>query len=171
MKSEVLEFMCAIGTPPAIIGSREELPELKQSMLARIRWHKEELKELEDALNAEDWEEVLDAVVDMAYFQTQDVIELEYAGFDVVKAKELVCINNASKYSSSYDYICNQFQKIDDPYLSICSQRVGDTWFHCLKDGRGKVKKPADFVPVDLSECLPEYLKPELVEVRENGVE
>ena len=160
MKGAVLEFMGATGSEPLVINHIEDLKKLKHRMLERIKWHKEELKEIEDALNLEDWKEVVDANVDMLYFQLQDTLDLEAAGFDVWEAKQVICENNASKYSTSFDYIDGQRKQLNNPDIVTDVNVFDDQVYYCLKDKvTGKVKKPFDYVPVDLTHCLPSYIK------------
>ena len=93
MKAEIRRFLECTGNAPMAYDD-VTLEELQKRMLKRIELKREELQELEDALIATDWVEVLDAVLDAKVYNIQDEIDLEEAGFSVVRAGEAVCLNN-----------------------------------------------------------------------------
>jgi hypothetical protein len=162
MKQQVKEFMYAIGLKPLSFDEANK-GNLKQRLLDRIQWHQEELNELKDALEENDWTAALDAIVDIRYFALQDEIELEEAGFDVAKAKELVCENNSLKYTISFELANRWARELNTTYIYVDVNQGEDGLNHyCIKDLQtDKVKKYYDFPKVDLSSCVPDKFKSE----------
>ncbi len=159
MKAEIRRFLeCTGNWPMAYDDVTPE--ELQKRMLKRIGLKREELQELEDALIAMDWVEVLDAVLDAKVYNIQDEIDLEEAGFSVVRAGEAVCLNNELKYTFSGEVIQQNFlehaQLYPDNqiYIDVAASPEGDAVF-CLKNGEGKVVKAPSHPKVVLDLYVP----------------
>ena len=144
------------------------LEELNETVLATkhvIDWHEkyEELAVLPSGVlnesgnpvirNAteEDWDlvELLDGACDMKVISDGLLQILEARGFDVQKGLNKVVDNNLSKYPTvepnRADY---------NPRWTKTYNESFGRWI--LKDENGKIRKPHDFVPVDLSDCIPQ---------------
>lgn len=135
----------------------------KQQLLAslekRVPFIEEELQEFRDALAAGDTVEVLDAVLDSLYFWYQQLIDLEDAGCNVREAEWRLHENNHSKWTTNATTILDWLDNAPDEY-KVCvgdSDQIGTPF--CLKDGEGKVRKPYNFKPLDISDCVPDNLK------------
>ena len=160
MKRQVHEFMSAIGTLPP--NESLDLPTLIAGLKPLVPLLQEELHELNAAIESNDVIECVDAVIDLKYFLTQAVIWLEQAGCDVVRSGELVCENNRLKFTTSYD-LAQQWLyskgNILDFYIDGNRAEDGE-YYYCIKDEvTHKVKKYSNFPSVDLTDCVPQYLR------------
>lgn len=106
----------------------------------------EELTEAIEGVETGNAQELLDGAIDTWVTAVGLLQKLEAAGFDVAKAMRKVDENNLSKFP----YSCG-FQH--DPEFNITLNDKHQRWV--IKDENGKVRKPADFEPVDLSDCVP----------------
>ena len=95
--------------------------------------------------------ELLDGAVDMKVINDGLLQILESKGFDIAKALQKVGDNNLSKYPKT------------EPDMNLYP--VGWTkeykpkhgvWV--IKDENGKIRKPLDYIPVDLSDCVPDSI-------------
>lgn len=179
MKSRVQQFAQRIGSKLFSyedISKKELINELNPFVVDRKDGKKglltEEVQELLEALEKGDILEVTDAVVDIQYYVYQMISWLEIAGIDFNGAMNAVCDNNDSKYTTSkelawqwaedyrfkgyhYDVNIVGIESYLDEYA--CNDEY--TTYYCLKDSEGKVKKPIDFIPVDLSSFIPDKFK------------
>lgn len=159
MKAQIRRFLECTGNAPEAYD--DVTPEaLQKRMLKRIDLKREELQELEDALIAMDWVEVLDAVLDAKVYNIQDEIDLEEAGFNVAEAGEDVCLNNEPKYTEVASLSWQNFteyMKLNPEktvYIDMAATPEGNpVW--CLKNGDGKVVKPPSHPVVVLDIHVP----------------
>lgn len=98
----------------------------------------------------DDWDlvELIDGAVDMKVISDGLLQILEAKGFDVSKALLRVGDNNLSKFPT----IEPNMADYDSRWTKTYNEKFG-VWV--LKDENGKVRKPHDYVPVDLSDCIP----------------
>ena len=120
-----------------------------KSINAQMGFIAEEFVETEEALAAGDNVELLDGACDLFVTVAGLLQKLEVAGYDVDTALSRVCKNNLSKFPRT--------GTVDIP--SVCPD---NTQTVMSRDGRlvfkradGKVLKPKNFVPVDLSDLVP----------------
>lgn len=107
----------------------------------------EELTETIDGLEAGDKVELLDGACDLFVTVAGLLQKLEAAGYNVAHALGRVNANNLSKFpkvGELFPYNPDFNLTLNEKY-----QRV------VLKDGNGKVRKPDNFVAVDLSDLVP----------------
>jgi hypothetical protein len=107
----------------------------------------EELTETIDGLEAGDKVELLDGACDLFVTVAGLLQKLEAAGYNVAHALGRVNANNLSK-----------FPKVGElfPYNPEFSLTLNEKYQRVvLKDGNGKVRKPDNFVAVDLSDLVP----------------
>ena len=104
-----------------------------------------------DKSKSVDLGELLDGAVDVKVINDGLLQILESKGFNIAKALQKVGDNNLSKYPKT------------EPDMNLYP--VGwtkeykpkhDVWV--IKDENGKIRKPLDFVPVDLSDCIPDSI-------------
>jgi hypothetical protein len=119
----------------------------------QLKYIESELKETVDAfdLPITNWVEVLDGAVDVKVTNDGLLQLLANLGCDVEKACELVGINNLSKFPT--DKAVVDATLAANPTWSAEFTAVTSRWV--IKNEYGKVMKPSNFVPVDLSECVP----------------
>lgn len=107
----------------------------------------EEFQETVTALEERDAVELLDGAVDVWVTVVGLLQKLEVAGFNVAEAIKRVDENNLSKFPAKGKplvYSANHHAVFNEKYqVSV------------IKDVGGKVRKPSNFKPVDLSDLVP----------------
>ena len=107
----------------------------------------EELSESITALEEKNAVEMLDGALDEFYIAVGKLQILERMGMNVKEGLRRVCENNASKYvpnGQPLQYDANLTASLNQKYK---------VWV--LRNKEGKVKKHANFVEVDISDCVP----------------
>lgn len=123
----IRDFQTIIAeTPEGYIQSIEDPIKRKNQKDLRKRLLKEEVKELEEAMDKEDIVEVLDAGVDILY----------------------IVLGTMHEYGL--------LDKFEDAWDLVHSNNMSKVWEDgkVYKDGFGKVIKPANFKPVDLKQLF-----------------
>lgn len=106
-----------------------------------------ELTETIDGFEAGDMVEVLDGACDLFVTVAGLMQKLEAAGYDVATAIARVNENNLSKFP-----LFVGTEDIRDGYTVSKNELYGR---YVIKDGNSKVRKPAAFVPVVLTDLVP----------------
>ena len=129
----------------------------------------EELTETIDALESGDDKEFIDGLADIFVTVAGLLQKSEKAGYDVAEAIKRVNLNNLSKFPPA-EYVQvtlpNLNGAVDTKIYGNVQPPDTTKEFNSqysvmvFKDANGKVKKPLDFVPVDLAGTYPEgFLK------------
>jgi hypothetical protein len=105
-----------------------------------------EFTETVDAFEAGDKVELLDGVCDLFVTVTGLMQIAEKLGYNVEEAMERVNLNNLSKFKTTV------LPEDGAKWIVTRNERYGR---YVLKDENGKVRKPADYVSVDLSDLIP----------------
>jgi len=126
----------------------------------------EEIKELEEALEADDLEGILDANIDILVTALGLLQQLEsIQGIDVNKALIDTANNNLSKFIKadgkdadlalkiSRESLQYYAKKLNDPY-NVDRYMSQDQQFIVLLNKNNKVMKPVGFVPNNLEHCF-----------------
>lgn len=106
----------------------------------------EEFSEGVDGFENKDEIELLDSACDLFVTVAGLMQKLEAVGFDIDSALQRVNDNNLSKFP-----IDEHFPR--DPAHMVTYNSEFQRWV--IKDKNGKVRKPLNFVAVDLSDCVP----------------
>lgn len=134
----------------------------------------EELVETIDALESKDDKEYIDGLADIFVTVAGLLQKSEKAGYNVSDAIRLVNINNLSKFIPYHPYnsakAAPTFVAQGTLFEYKFEQQPPNTEIEVsshhsvivFKDVDGKVKKPLNFVPVDLSGTYPDFLKGEV---------
>lgn len=122
------------------------------SLEAQIKVVVEEVKELEKAYADKDAVELLDGVCDAFVTVAGLMQKMQSAGFDVNKAIERVCINNLEKYPTQM--LSSDLDKYYQKGWDVLYNNEYDCYV--LKDKNGKIRKPDGFVPVQISDLVPD---------------
>lgn len=105
----------------------------------------EEYLETVEAFDNNNDVEFLDGTIDMFVVIVGQLLKLEAAGFDVAEAMKRVDDNNLSKFPSLVE---------DFSYSNEFTCTVNEKYnVAVIKDSNGKVRKPLEFKPVDISDC------------------
>ena len=166
MKARVIEFAKRIGSKGFTYDEIDKTTLITElaDFFTPIGWREgllvEEVTEFQVALLNKDITEVVDAFIDIKVYLAQIENWLEQAGVDVAGAYNAVCDNNDSKYTTSDELVIKwkNEHKLKGNVYNIKGTYVDRIAYYCLKDNTGKVKKPLDFVPVDLKPFIPKHL-------------
>lgn len=116
-----------------------------------------------EVTEAVDLTECLDGLADVAYTMYWNALAL---GAPLEKAFELVCANNLEKFVKLDRGAFSEGELARDRWecgrgitwppevVSVTAIQVGDGLFAVGKDGRGKVRKPSSYAPVDLTPLM-----------------
>lgn len=113
-----------------------------------------ELEELANAISTGNDVEILDGAVDVLVTTFGMLRRLETLKYDVEKAYDKVGRNNLTKFPTSLTVVDDSVKMYADKGVKITPvfSHLHDRW--ALIDEGGKYKKPIDFKPVDLTDCL-----------------
>jgi hypothetical protein len=122
------------------------------SVAAQIKVVVEEVKEIEKAFAEKDSVELLDGVCDAFVTVAGLMQKMSAAGFDVDEALKRVCINNLTKYPTE------MLRDDLDEYGKLGWDVLYNNEYDCyvLKDKNAKIRKTIGFVPVEISDLVPE---------------
>lgn len=118
----------------------------------------EESKEGLEASQYNDNLESIDALADEFFVWAWKARILEQSGFDVEGAIQAVIDNNSKKVFNSFYESVEAKEKLEEIYdeeFFIETSVYNGVPFYTIRDQNNKIRKPVDFVPVDLNEFLP----------------
>ena len=125
------------------------------NLVSQFKVLESEVKELKEGLDNKDYVEILDGAIDITVVIFGFIQILEKMNFDVEKAMERVAVNNLSKFVrdiqdaiKSRDKYMREGKSVHIEYDSIHN-------LYGLKNDAGKIRKPHNFVPVELSDFVP----------------
>lgn len=119
----------------------------------------EESTEGEDAAKVNDPIESIDALCDELFVLAWRIEQHIQAGFDVIGAMQQVIDNNSKKVFNSYYEACTakeglEFKYWDEEFTVETSIHNGLP-FYTVRDSNNKIRKPVDFVAVELEGFIP----------------
>lgn len=127
----------------------------KERLLTRIGWIKDELQELEDALNAGDIKEVADALADAQYFLSGTIIECGMADIfpKVFEEVQRSNMSKACKTREEANATVIQYEKegVNCGYLGKTDPITGEEFFIIIRQPDGKTLKAKNWSEPDLS--------------------
>lgn len=151
----VVEMNQRFGKGLALDPSQHEFWEAAKKQARLIL---EEAKELLEAVEVGDLENIMKETSDVNVTNFGMVDLLDKAGFDIGKALLKVCDNNMSKATDNYSLAMDTMQYYEDRGLDVYLENVvvGNTIWYSVKTVEGdKFLKPLNYVKTDLKECLP----------------
>ena len=110
------------------------------------------LEEVKETIEAKNYIEALDGVVDVLVTAFGYAQMLEHIGVDVAKAMNLIAENNLSKFPLSDEDAQRSVKMYADKGINVTAIKNDGRWV--IKDEKGKVRKPYNYKPVDLSSCV-----------------
>jgi hypothetical protein len=119
----------------------------------QISFIQEEVEEAYDAFTAEDIQEVVDGACDAFVTVAGLMQELEAAGVNIEKALARVCANNLTKFPTTFEHNNNPEAYMPQGDVTAHHTDYGHVVYKRNIDG--KVMKPVNYVPVDLSGTFP----------------
>ena len=120
----------------------------KESIKRQISFITEELKETQKAFDEGDSKELLDGLCDVFVTWAGLAQKMSVAGYDVPSALKRVNENNLSKFPKRATD-----EDLENPDRFLTKNFTCDCVV--LKNAAGKIMKPSDFKPVDLSDLVP----------------
>lgn len=132
--------------------------EFDKDVTCQSKFNLEEAQEIYNASMLSDYVEILDGVCDNLFTLAQLIAMLEAAGFDVDGAYQAVLDNNNTKVFNSFFEACEAKEKLeerDDVEYFIETNYVEGIAYYVVVRSDGKVMKPHNFVPVDLTRFVP----------------
>lgn len=154
-------------------GIRQDTSLLFQKLKDQLAVLQSEVQEMQDALDAGDAVEVLDAAIDIDFVNTGLLQMLYIAGFAVPEAAELVCYNNLDKFplvpsedepsTIVEDTIAKYAEKGIEVAVSkkkMYNPADGAFEVYIFKNAKtGKVLKPFGFEEVEIADAVPQVIK------------
>ena len=155
---EITKFNRIVGNAPHMGTDLEYINQIKQQ--ARLVY--EEACELMEAIEAEDFVEVLDAFCDIRY--TNEYLDdiLTAGGFNVKGAWKAVCENNSQKYTTSYSYALASKEALEEKGTECYIEDVvfeGETYYTVRRSEDQKVMKLKFHERPDISQFVPDEFK------------
>jgi hypothetical protein len=122
----------------------------------------EQVYEVTGDLNYDAELEVLDGMCDVLVTALQAVAQLEALGFNVADAFDRVMENNNTKIFDDHVTATQAAVKLQEKLgvvISLQEDEYEGVKYWTMRDVNNKIRKPVDFVGVDISEFLPSYLE------------
>lgn len=157
-KEAVKRFNVVCGNSPAQGSLYDVWKQLKQ----QASLVKEEALETFDASQAEDIQELIDGWADVWYVNTYLGQLLEAFGVDTKGVKDVVCANNAQKYTTSYTYAKESQEALEDKGTECYIETTvyeGETYYTVRRNEDNKVMKLKHHERPDLSVFVPQEFK------------
>lgn len=110
------------------------------------------LEEVKETIEAKNLIEALDGIVDVLVTAFGYAQMLEHIGVDVAKAMNLIAENNLSKFPLSAEDARRSVEMYTSKGINVTAIKNDGRWV--IKDEKGKVRKPYNYKPVDLSSCV-----------------
>lgn len=119
---------------------------------------KEALQSLPDDYNPA--LEALDGVLDLFFVSLRLLAMVEDMGYDTGEAWNKVVQSNNSKLLTQQPTLedVKYYSEKYNTVITVAESSFGDESYYTLRDENNKIRKPDSFIPVDLRDCVPEYL-------------
>lgn len=157
-KEAVKRFNVVCGNSPSQGSLYDVWKQLKQ----QAALVKEEALETFDASQAEDIQELIDGWADVWYVNTYLGQLLEAFGVDTKCVKDVVCANNAQKYTTSYTYAKESQEALEEKGVECYIETTvyeGETYYTVRRNEDQKVMKLKHHERPDLSVFVPQEFK------------
>lgn len=110
------------------------------------------LEEVKETIEAKNPIEALDGIVDVLVTAFGYAQMLEHIGVDVAKAMNLIAENNLSKFPLFAEDARRSVEMYTSKGINVTAIKNDGRWV--IKDEKGKVRKPYNYKPVNLSSCV-----------------
>ena len=157
-KEAVKRFNVVCGNSPSQGSLYDVWKQLKQ----QAALVKEEALETFDASQEEDIQELIDGWADVWYVNTYLGQLLEAFGVDTKGVKDVVCANNAQKYTTSYTYAKESQEALEEKGTECYIETTvyeGETYYTVRRNEDQKVMKLKHHERPDLSVFVPQEFK------------
>lgn len=152
--NQTIDWNVKVGnkTHPAFTSEFERAAEKQAEFML------EEAQETFDNSVISNYTEMLDGACDVLFTLAYYIKLLEDAGFNFEDAYQAVINNNMKKVYNSFYEACEEKEKLEqltDEDYTIETNVHNGLPFYVIRNSRGKVCKPVDFVPVNLEYFIP----------------
>jgi phosphoribosyl-ATP pyrophosphohydrolase len=157
-KEAVKRFNVVCGNSPSQGSLYDVWKQLKQ----QAALVKEEALETFDASQEEGIQELIDGWADVWYVNTYLGQLLEAFGVDTKGVKDVVCANNAQKYTTSYTYAKESQEALEEKGTECYIETTvyeGETYYTVRRNEDQKVMKLKHHERPDLSVFVPQEFK------------
>ena len=133
----------------------------KDALNAQLKLIKEEVKELDDAINIDNNPvEMLDAVIDTYVVLNGFASKLAALGFDLHKAAEITAKNNLSKFPELESDAKITVERLKETGVDAQYEFNPHYEVYRIVDSNGKIRKPVvGYEKNDLTACVPKDYK------------
>ena len=157
-KEAVKRFNVVCGNSP----SQGDLWEVWKQLKQQAALVKEEALETFEASQEEDIQELIDGWADVWFVNTYLGQLLEAFGVDTKGVKDVVCANNAQKYTTSYTYAKESQEALEEKGTECYIETTvyeGETYYTVRRNEDNKVMKLKHHERPDLSVFVPSEFK------------
>lgn len=157
-KEAVKRFNIVCGNAP----SQGDLWEVWKQLKQQASLVKEEGLEVDEGAQLEDMENLIKEWADVWYVNTYLGQLLEAFGVDTKGVKDVVCANNAQKYTTSYTYAKESQEALEDKGTACYIETTvyeGETYYTVRRNEDQKVMKLKHHERPDLSVFVPQEFK------------
>jgi NTP pyrophosphatase (non-canonical NTP hydrolase) len=127
----------------------------RNDLLDQLNLINEEASEISDGLRKKDSVEVLDGAIDTLFVVLGFIQKLKMKGYVTYEAMQRVAENNLSKFPKDFEIVAKTIKHYKSQGIDCHYEYLEDYGRYVIRDSNNKVRKPIDFVPVDLSDCVP----------------
>ncbi len=120
-------------------------------LINQLEFIQSELDEAVDGFHMQDSVELVDGACDLFVTVSGFMQKLEACGVNIEKALARVVDNNNAKFPSTFDHKNNPDLQPDN--TAVVFTDYGHVVYK--REFDGKVQKPTNFVPVDITSCVP----------------
>lgn len=139
-----------------------ELWEVWKQLKQQAALVKEEALETFEASQEEDIQELIDGWADVWYVNTYLGQLLEAFGVDTKGVKDVVCANNAQKYTTSYTYAKESQEALEEKGIECYIETTvyeGETYYTVRRNEDNKVQKLKYHIRPELDKYIPDEFK------------
>lgn len=119
----------------------------------------EEVEEIAEGIRTGDVVAILDGAIDSLYVVMGTLHKLELMGCDIQGAIKQVCVDNSTKFPSDEETAVKTVMHYNKQNVNAKWEYNKEYQRYVIKDENGKVKKPYNFIPTDLSGYVPKELQ------------
>jgi NTP pyrophosphatase (non-canonical NTP hydrolase) len=127
----------------------------KEDLNNQVKLIQEELKETIDAIDVDNQVETIDGAVDLLFVTMGLLQKLSNSGYDTETAMKKVAENNLSKFPTDFKIVTESIKHYADKGIKVTWSFNNEYKCYVLFDENNKVRKPVDYISVDLSDCVP----------------
>lgn len=129
------------------------------SFVAQMKCLNEEVKETEVAIAEKDIVGILDGAIDTIYVAMGILQKLENLGVDIKGAIKQVRADNLTKFPIDELDAQKTVLHYNSQNINVSYSYNAEYNRYAIKDSNGKLRKPHNFIPTDLSGYVPEGVK------------